>query len=159
MLPIHQKLSSVLGDRTAKAFEKHLAITTVGELLEHFPRRYSKRGELTPISSLPIGELVSVVGEVVSTSTRRIKGKPGSILEVLVTDGEQRITLAFFNQAWRQKDLHSGARGLFSGKISSFSGKLQLTHPDYELFEAEIDPAQQRHGLTFRFRFTLQPAR
>jgi ATP-dependent DNA helicase RecG len=144
MLPIHQNLSAVLGDRTAKALEKYLAITSVGELIEHFPRRYSKRGELTPISSLPVGELVSVVGEVVATSTRRIKGKPGSILEVLVTDGEQRITLAFFNQAWRQKDLHPGARGLFSGKISSFSGKLQLTHPDYELFEAEIDPAQAK---------------
>lgn len=64
------KLDSILGDRTAKAFFKQFGISTLSELLEHYPRRYSKRGELTPISSLPIGELVTVVGEVVSTLSR-----------------------------------------------------------------------------------------
>jgi ATP-dependent DNA helicase RecG len=140
---LDNKLSSHLGDKTAKVFEKQLGITTVRDLLEHYPRRYSRRGELTPISSLPIGENVTVVGEVVSTSIRYLKGKSSSLLEVLVTDGKERVTLAFFNQAWRQKDLHAGTRGLFSGKIGSFSGKLQLAHPDYELFE-EIGPDQAK---------------
>ena len=134
-MTLQSKLSSFLGDKTAKAFEKQLGISTAGDLLAHYPRRYSRRGELTPLSTLPVGEMVTVVGEVVGTNVRHIKGRSGSILEVLVTDGKDRITLAFFNQAWRQKDLHPGVRGLFSGKIGSFSGKLQLAHPDYELFE------------------------
>ncbi len=142
-MTLQSKLSSFLGDKTAKAFEKQLGILTVADLLAHYPRRYSKRGELTPLASLPIGEMVSVVGEVAGTSVSHIKGRSGSILEVVVTDGKDKITLAFFNQAWRQRDLHSGVRGLFSGKIGSFSGKLQLTHPDYELFE-EIDSAQAK---------------
>lgn len=132
------KLSNFLGDKTAKAFEKQFGYVTVGDLLTHYPRRYSKRGELTPLAQLPVGEVVSVVGEVANTSVRHIKGRSGSILEVVVTDGKDKITLAFFNQAWRQKDLHPGVRGLFSGKIGVFSGKLQLAHPDYELFE-ELD--------------------
>jgi ATP-dependent DNA helicase RecG len=132
------KLSNYLGDKTAKAFEKQFGYVTVGDLLTHYPRRYSRRGELTPLLQLPIGEVVSVVGEVSGTSVRHIKGRSGSILEVIVTDGKDKITLAFFNQAWRQKDLLPGVRGLFSGKISVFSGKLQLAHPDYELFE-ELD--------------------
>jgi ATP-dependent DNA helicase RecG len=140
---LDNKLSSHLGDKTAKVFEKQLGIRTVRDLLEHYPRRYSRRGELTPISSMPIGEMVTVVGEVVSTSVRHLKGKSSSLLEVLVTDGSERVTLAFFNQAWRQKDLHAGVRGLFSGKIGSFSGKLQLSHPDYELFE-EIEEDQAK---------------
>lgn len=140
---LDNKLASHLGEKTAKVFEKQFGFRTVRDLLEHYPRRYSKRGELTPISSLPIGENVTVVGEVVSTSVRYLKGKSSSLLEVLVTDGKERVTLAFFNQAWRQKDLHPGARGLFSGKIGSFSGKLQLAHPDYELFE-EIDSDQAK---------------
>lgn len=132
------KLSSLLGDKTAKAFEKQFGFQTVADLLSHYPRRYSKRGELTPIRSLPVGEVVTVVGEVAATSIRHIKGRSGSILEVVVTDGQDKVTLAFFNQAWRQRELHPGVRGLFSGKIGSFSGKMQLAHPDYELFE-EID--------------------
>jgi len=138
------KLDSILGDRTAKAFFKQFGISNVSELLEHYPRRYSKRGELTPISSLPIGEVVTVVGEVVSTSSRRLKGRSGNLLEVVITDGSKTLTLAFFNQHWREKELHSGVRGLFSGRIGVFSNKLQLAHPDYELFSQEIDDSEAK---------------
>ena len=138
------KLDSILGDRTAKAFAKQFGITNLSELLEHYPRRYSKRGELTPISSLPIGEVVTVVGEVVSTSSRRLKGRNGNLLEVVITDGSKALTLAFFNQHWREKELHSGVRGLFSGRIGVFSNKLQLAHPDYELFSQEIDDSEAK---------------
>jgi ATP-dependent DNA helicase RecG len=138
------KLDSILGDRTAKAFVKQFGISTVAELLEHYPRRYSKRGELTPISSLPIGEVVTVVGEVVSTSSRRLKGRSGNLLEVVITDGSKTLTLAFFNQHWREKELHAGVRGLFSGRIGVFSSKLQLAHPDYELFSQEIEDSEAK---------------
>jgi len=40
--------------------------------------------------------------------------------------------------------LHAGVQGLFSGKIGAFSGRLQLTHPDYELFDAEIIDQQAK---------------
>ena len=138
------KLDSILGDRTAKAFVKQFGISTIAELLEHYPRRYSKRGELTQISSLPIGEVVTVVGEVVSTSSRRLKGRNGNLLEVVITDGSKTLTLAFFNQHWREKELHAGVRGLFSGRIGFFSNKLQLAHPDYELFSQEIDDSEAK---------------
>jgi ATP-dependent DNA helicase RecG len=137
-------LNRLLGERTARAFAKHLGLATAGELLGHFPRRYSKRGELTDLSSVPLGEMVTVVAEVVSATDRRMRGRSGSLLEVTVTDGTGELTLAFFNQAWRKKDLHRGVRGLFSGKIASFRNRLQLAHPDYELFDSEIasDQAQ-----------------
>ena len=142
MLKDDRALKSLLGEKTAKAFEKQLGITTAAQLLLHFPRRYSKRGELTTIASLPVGESVTVVGEVLRTTERRIRGRKGSILEVELTDGTSVLTLAFFNQAWRAKELHVSARGLFSGKTGIFGGKLQLTHPDYELFETDIAEAE-----------------
>ena len=137
LLPI-EPLDRVLGDRTAKSFAKHLGIRTVSDLLLHFPRRYSTRGELTPISEIPLGEPATVVADIVEVRERRMKGRSGSILEVRITDGHGFMTLSFFNQAWRQKELRAGARGLFAGKVSSYQGKLQLAHPDYELFPEEI---------------------
>lgn len=137
LLPI-EPLTAVLGDRTAKSFAKNLGLRTVSDLLQHFPRRYSSRGELTPISEIPIGESVTVVADVVDLRERRMKGRSGSILEVRITDGQGFISLTFFNQAWRSKDLKPGVRGLFAGKIGSYQGKLQLAHPDYELFPEEI---------------------
>jgi ATP-dependent DNA helicase RecG len=73
-----------------------------------------------------------------------MKGRKGSIFEVVLGDGNGQLTLAFFNQTWRQAELHAGVQGLFSGKIGAFSGKLQLTHPDYELFDAEIIDQQAK---------------
>ena len=138
MLENGRALSEVLGDKLSRAFAKYLGIKTEGELLLHFPRRYASRGELTDISKLPVGENATVVGEIVGVQSRYTKGRGGNILEVTISDGSSLMTLAFFNQAWRQKELTKGRRGLFSGRIGLFSGKLQLAHPDYELFD-ELD--------------------
>jgi ATP-dependent DNA helicase RecG len=131
-------LNRVLGDKTAKSFAKNLGLVTVADLLQHYPRRYSSRGELTPITNLPVGESVSIVAEVVDARERRTKGRVSHILEVRITDGSGFLSLTFFNQAWRQKNLLPGTRGLFAGKIGEYQGKLQLAHPDYELFLDEV---------------------
>jgi len=143
LLPI-VPLDRVLGERTAKSLAKHLDLRTLADLISHFPRRYSTRGELTPISEIPLGEPATVVADIVEVRERRMKGRSGSILEVKITDGHGFMTLSFFNQAWRQKELRPGARGLFAGKVSSYQGKLQLAHPDYELFPEEISDADAK---------------
>ncbi|MFM2321798.1 MAG: hypothetical protein RL612_945, partial [Actinomycetota bacterium] len=138
MLLPEDSLVTYLGDRTAKAFAKHLGLISVSDLLQHFPRRYSVRGELTPIADLPPDEAATVVADVVDVRERYMRGKAGNILEVRITDGEGFLSLTFFNQAWRAKELKPGVRGLFAGKITSYQGKLQLSHPDYELFPEDI---------------------
>ena len=125
LLPL-TPLDRLLGDRTAKAFNKHLGLKTVSDLLQHYPRRYYTRGELTPISDLPIGEAVTVVAEVKEVRERFMTGKKGSILDIRITDGYASMSLSFFNQGWRQKDLRPGVRGLFAGKTSMFQNKIQL---------------------------------
>jgi len=138
MLLPETPLDRVLGDRTAKSFAKNLGLKTIADLLIHFPRRYASRGELTKISELPVGEAVSVVAEILDVRERRMTGRKGSILEVRITDGNGTMSLTFFNQAWRQKDLVPGSRGLFAGKTGIYQGKIQLAHPDYELFPDDI---------------------
>lgn len=137
LLPL-TPLDRLLGDRTAKSFAKHLGLKTVSDLLQHYPRRYSSRGELTPIAQLPIGEAVTVVAEIVDVRERFMSGRKGSILEVRITDGQAKMSLSFFNQGWRQKDLKPGMRGLFAGKTSMFNNNIQLAHPEYELFPEEL---------------------
>ena len=132
-------LDRLLGDKTAKSLAKHLELVTVGDLLQHYPRRYSSRGELTSINEIPIGEAATLIADVVDVNERRMKGKSGSILEVKITDGKGFVTATFFNQSWRKQKLTPGTRGLWAGKIGSFNGKLQLSHPDYALFNDEIE--------------------
>jgi ATP-dependent DNA helicase RecG len=110
---------------------------TVGDLLAHYPRRYARRGELTAITDVPLDENVTIVAEVLDVRERPMRARKGSLLEVRITDGRSGgiMTLTFFNQAWRARDLHAGVRGIFAGKVGAYRGALQLAHPDYELFE------------------------
>lgn len=133
MATLESKLSSVLGDRTAKALSSTFGYHTVGDLLHHYPRRYLVRGELSDIAALQEGDEVTILAEVFSASTRRFAARKGNMLEVVVTDGTSKLSLTFFNQAWREKELKVGRQGLFAGKVGVFNGKRQLAHPDYEL--------------------------
>ncbi|WP_368499199.1 ATP-dependent DNA helicase RecG [Herbiconiux sp. A18JL235] len=134
-LTLDSKLNGLLGGRTAGAFEKAFGIATAGDLLSHYPRRYARRGELTAISKLPLDENVTIVAEVRDVKERQMRARRGSLTEVSISDGEGIITLTFFNQAWRARELRPGVRGIFAGKVSNYRGALQLAHPNYELFD------------------------
>ena len=133
MADLESKLSAVIGDRTAKVLADTFGIKTVGDLMRHYPRRYLVRGELSDISELVEGDEVTILAEVLSSTNRPLRGRKGSIFEVVVTDGTDKLSLTFFNQAWREKELKAGRQGLFAGKVGVFNGKKQLAHPDYEM--------------------------
>ncbi len=133
MATLDSKLSGVVGDRTAKVFKDLYGYVTVGDLLTHFPRRYLVRGELSNINELVEGDEVTILAEIADVSVRKFSQRKGNILEVIVTDGTAKLSLTFFNQAWREKDLKIGRQGLFAGKVGAFNQKRQLTHPDYEM--------------------------
>jgi ATP-dependent DNA helicase RecG len=135
-------LRTALGDRTAAAFAKGLGLSTVGDLLSHYPRRYARRGELTALTDLPVDENVTIVAEVLESRERPMRNRGGSLLEVRISDGKGILSLTFFNQAWRTKELRPGVRGIFAGKVSDYRGSLQLAHPDYELFDDDPDPVK-----------------
>ncbi|WP_410574865.1 ATP-dependent DNA helicase RecG [Amycolatopsis sp. cmx-4-61] len=137
MAGLRDKLPLLLGAKTAKALATSLDIETVSDLLRHYPRRYAERGELTDIHGLELGEHATVLARIEKVSKRRMKARNGTILDMVITDGKRRLTCAFFNQAWREKDLVPGKTGLFAGKVSAFRDTLQLTNPEYELFEAD----------------------
>ncbi len=133
MASLDSKLVNVVGDRTAKVLDTTFGYKTVADLIHHYPRRYLVRGELSDIAELKEGDEVTVLAEVFSSSSRKLHARKGSILEVIVTDGSAKMSLTFFNQAWREKDLRVGRQGLFAGKVGVFNGKRQLAHPDYEM--------------------------
>lgn len=137
------KLVDVVGDRTAKVLDTVFGYRTVSDLLHHYPRRYLVRGELSDIAELKEGDEVTVLAEVFSSSSRRLHGRKGSMLEVIVTDGSAKMSLTFFNQAWREKELRVGRQGLFAGKVGVFNNKRQLSHPDYEMVPdgSDVDSA------------------
>jgi ATP-dependent DNA helicase RecG len=135
-------LEPLVGKRTAAALES-LEITTVGELVRHYPRRYVDRGKLTDIAGLEIGEQATLVAQVEKSVLRDMRTRRGKLLNVVIRDEKgATIDCTFFNGHKVQHIIKPGVRAVFSGKVSVFNHKLQLTHPQFEpLDEAdEIRP-------------------
>ncbi|MCE6999700.1 DEAD/DEAH box helicase [Saccharothrix sp. S26] len=139
MTTFDEKLVSVLGKKSADALEAGLGLTTVGELLRHYPRRYDERGKLTEIAGLELGEHVTVQARVKSARQRRMKSRSGELLEAVITDGSSDLHLVFFGRGSRkvERELLPGREAMFAGKVGMFNGKLQLAHPDYQVLDGE----------------------
>ncbi|MDR7273289.1 ATP-dependent DNA helicase RecG [Catenuloplanes atrovinosus] len=133
-------LEKVLGAKSAKPLADKLGLHTAGDLLYHFPRRHDQRGEHTDIRGLEVGEDVTVLAQVKRAEVRPMRQRKGQLLEVLVGDDTgNTISLTFFSQAWRQRDLRPGRWGMFAGKVTEFRGKRQLNGPEYMLFDEESE--------------------
>ncbi|MFI5733821.1 ATP-dependent DNA helicase RecG [Kribbella sp. NPDC051587] len=153
-----RKLRDFVGAKTAKTFADVLAIETVGELLRHYPRRYLKKGELTPFDELEVGDQATVNGRVKKVTVRSLDTKAEiplvevqkwtrrkTLTKVVVTDGKHDLELAFFNQPWLATKLTPGTAALFWGEVTMFRDIMQLKGPgteildDEDLTEAEIE--------------------
>jgi ATP-dependent DNA helicase RecG len=137
-----------VGARVAAALAKAFEMSTVGDLLYHFPRRYAERGELTDIASLTLGEEVTILAQVLRSGFRKMNNRPGWIVEAIVGDGSgKNLSLTFFTKnegqaRWRAGQLSIGTRAMFAGTVSAFRDKRQLTHPEYVLLDKDAGAAE-----------------
>jgi ATP-dependent DNA helicase RecG len=137
---LETKLIDVIGDRSAKVVASELGYKSVGDFLHHYPRRYVRRGELTNIAELREGEEATVLAKVHSVKSRRMANRKQVIVEVIIEDNNrEKMSLTFFNQAWREKEMRIGRQGLFAGKIGTFKGARQLAHPELEWLPGDSD--------------------
>lgn len=144
---LEQTLAKVLGTRTAGALEK-LGLVTVEDLLRHYPRRYGTPGEFTDMSRLTLGEHVTVMAEVRTTTVRQMRSRGGAMLEAIVTDGRDTLQLTFFAKRagvlrMHEDKLRPGRTGLFTGTVGDYRGRRQLVHPDYLIVGVDATDADE----------------
>ncbi|MCL8250110.1 ATP-dependent DNA helicase RecG [Aeromicrobium fastidiosum] len=146
MADLATRIVNVLGDKTAKPLAKHFDMHVVGDLLRHYPRRYVELGRASNLASLQVGQHATVLATVVEAKNYSFgPGGRRTRTEVVVTDDTgARLSLTFFQQRWLAEKMLPGKMCLFSGEVGAFNGRLQLTHPDYDLFDAEGDTASSR---------------
>ncbi len=135
-------IGRAIGSPSKQAAFAGLGLVTAADLLRHYPRRYERWGELTPLAQLPLGQEVTILAEVVSAVARPMKTKQGHLLHVVVSDGEANLALTFFNARKLQYVITPGKRGLFSGTVTLYNRDRQLTHPKMLMLSDGI-PADQ----------------
>ncbi|HEY3923665.1 MAG TPA: ATP-dependent DNA helicase RecG [Acidothermaceae bacterium] len=141
MAGLDAPLKSIIGGKTAKILAEELDLDTVGDLLRHYPRRWEKRGELTDLSELEVGEYATIFASVSGVSSKGIR-RDLYKTDVVVTDGSKKLTLTFFSKRdWQKGRFAVGGRAFFSGKVGEFNHKLQLLNPEVEAVDDDIDEA------------------
>ncbi len=110
----------------------HAEIATVLDLLTHYPRRYIDRTKEASIASLAEGEEGMVLAEIEDVSSRRTRNRR-TMVTVRVTDGTGRMSLTFFNQPWRERQLKVGMQAVVFGKMDTYRGGRQMTNPIVDL--------------------------
>ncbi|WP_026377861.1 ATP-dependent DNA helicase RecG [Aestuariimicrobium kwangyangense] len=135
---LNQPVAKVIGEKSAKAFAA-LKVRTVGDLLRHVPRRYLLGTENSDLRDLPVGEEVAIIAEVADVRGP-LGQEPRMRIEATLTDGSGRVTATFFGKkhhcAYWAMNLKAATRGIFVGKVSTFNGNLQLTHPTFVMFDS-----------------------
>jgi ATP-dependent DNA helicase RecG len=153
VISLDSPVAAVLGAQKpakVKKITEGLGIRTVGDLLLHFPRRYVRTGELTKVTDLHSGEMLTVVGEIVESTVntyldRRSRRTAYRLDTTLQTDGPS-LRMSFFAKSkgvseWHARRLAVGRRGVFIGQVSTFRNQWQLTNPTMALFGDAEDGA------------------
>lgn len=111
-----------------------LGIETVGDLLQHYPRRYFDRSFSLPIKQVRPGREVTVEGEILTVGERRTR-RGGSLQTISIGDDTGVLFCVWFNQRFLLKQFRAGRRVMISGLAQQHGGRLQVAHPDFEVFE------------------------
>lgn len=129
-------LADILGTKRANRIKKYLGFSSVGELLNYFPRAYLRAGQLTPIAQLRPGAEVTIIARVEDVTSRKMKTRKGLLAEVRVGDGTGRhLWMSFFNGWTVTKELKVGDDVLFSGKVTEYRDQKTLTGPYYRVLD------------------------
>jgi ATP-dependent DNA helicase RecG len=125
----------------AKTLQEAFGYRNVRDLLEHYPRRYLTRGELTDLAHAKKGAEVTLVGTVRNLARKQPR-RNLRILEVRVADDSGAWVCTWFNQPWHAQKLTVGTVAAFSGRLAWKAGRLGMANPGYEVLREGDDPEE-----------------
>lgn len=140
---LEQSLTVLPGIGSVKAEKYQIAfgVSNVEDLLRVLPKRYQPAPIIVKGQHFPEvgGEFVQLCGEIYSVSIFRM-GYRRNILNVRIKVGDQKLCVAFFNQAFRKKQFVEGEKMTFEGVLMEKNG-WQLTSAQV-VAEADISLSQ-----------------
>lgn len=126
-----------VGPRKGELLRQDLGVSTIGELLNHYPFRYIDRTEFHKIRQVD-GNMssVQVLGRLVDL--REIgEGRSRRLIGRLVDDTGSLELVWFQSVAWLKKSLKVQAVYIVYGKPSLYNQSLSITHPEMELYQSQ----------------------
>ncbi len=135
------KVGSFLSSRLRK-----LNISTIDDLINHYPFRYENPGESKNIAEIYPGDSTSSNGQI--WQIKNVRTRFGKFLTLAtVNDGTASIEVVWFNQPFLTKTIKQGSKISLSGKIGLFSHRPTLVNPAYDLLTSITQKSIPTQGL------------
>lgn len=127
------RLKSVGDGKRAESFGK-FEVQNLLDLLTHYPRRWIDRTKEATIASAIEGADSLVIGEVKSVTAppKGVRRGPSRVTAT-IADESGRLSIVFFNQPWRERQLKVGSFVAVFGRLGSFNGTKQMANPTVDI--------------------------
>jgi ATP-dependent DNA helicase RecG len=129
-----------------------MGVTSVADLIAYYPRRWLDRTNEARIRDLAVGQEALVLVDIRGV-TKRLTKQRKTMITARVGDGSGQMSVVFFNQPWREKQLREGMTVALFGKADTFQGGLQMTNPIVDVIGdrtgriVPIYPQSEKSGL------------
>ena len=124
-----------IGPHRAEAFAR-LGLTTLEQLVRHYPRTWLDARRFVRIGELKPHELVTVVGRVRSSAARRTRAGRTDFV-ALVEDESGSLNCYFFGQPFLARTLKPGTQVVVSGELDPLEHR--MLNPLFEVMEGEVE--------------------
>lgn len=130
-MTLHGPLTEVrgVGEAQARKFAL-LGIKTIGDLLNHYPRRYEDYSLVTPIHGIKPGAVT--IEAVIKQAAGRYVRRGMHVTEAAASDATGSVRLIWFNQPYRATALKTGQSYFISGKYELSRQRFSIINPSVE---------------------------
>lgn len=126
------RLKSVGSGKRSQSFAK-FGIESLLDLVTHYPRRWIDRTREATVAEATEGDDALVIGDVVSVDAPPSFRRGPSRVTATIADETGRLSLVFFNQPWRARQLTVGATVAVFGRVGSFRQHKQMANPTVDV--------------------------
>jgi len=119
-----------IGEQRERKLQK-LGISTIEDLLTHYPREYKDRSEILKIADLPMDEPSTFLAQVKEEGQNSRHGRL-VYTRMKVYDETGAVGVLWYNQPYMKNSLKIGEWYLFSGKLQKKYGRTEIVSPEVE---------------------------
>tara|TARA_B100001250_G_scaffold414223_1_gene451380 strand:- start:1509 stop:3617 length:2109 start_codon:yes stop_codon:yes gene_type:complete len=125
-----------VGPARGKILKKN-NISSVGDLIYHFPRKYLDRTTIKTIRNLRIGDEAVILGQIDAFGVKPAKKR--RFFQLTISDSTGKLNCVWFRGiSWISDKFQIGDAIAIFGKVEFYNG-LKIIHPEFDLIDEE-DP-------------------
>ena len=118
----------------------NLGISTIRDLLYHFPHRYNDYSEKAKVAELWPGRELTVEGRITEAREISLGRQRRKATEAMLADETGHVRVAWFGQGYLARSLKPGTEIAVSGRVDSYQGLPVFESPDYDLLKPGLRP-------------------